>query len=267
MLNIQLLIIDPQVDFCDPNKGSLHVGGADADMDRAAAMINRLRGKIADIHVTMDSHRLVDISHPIWWKDSAGNHPTPFSIISAQEVEQGIWTTTKPGAYSRSLEYLRALEATNRYPHCIWPPHCLIGSNGHKIWPVLFEALQGWEEERFAMVDYVTKGSNCWTEHFSGVQAEVPDPDDIETQINTKLINTIEKADLILALGEAGSHCLANTMRDIVANFTDPEYIKKVHWVTDATSPVGGFESLQDDVLRDLTKLGMQTTTTVDFLR
>ena len=68
MQKLHLLLIDPQNDFCDPS-GSLHVAGADRDMDRLALMIHRLAGKLSDIHVTLDSHRKVDISHPLWWRD------------------------------------------------------------------------------------------------------------------------------------------------------------------------------------------------------
>jgi hypothetical protein len=35
-----LLVIDPQVDFCDP-KGNLYVNGADKDMVRLADMVNK----------------------------------------------------------------------------------------------------------------------------------------------------------------------------------------------------------------------------------
>ena len=45
-LNIQLLIIDPQNDFCDPN-GALFVPGADEDMKRLASMVMRLRGRLS----------------------------------------------------------------------------------------------------------------------------------------------------------------------------------------------------------------------------
>src|SRR5690606_2567163 len=56
MKNIQLLVIDPQNDFCRPD-GALAVPGADADMDRLARLVGALRDRLADIHVTLDSHR------------------------------------------------------------------------------------------------------------------------------------------------------------------------------------------------------------------
>ena len=44
------------------------------------------------------------------------------------------------------------------------------------------------------------------------------------------------EADLIFVAGEAGSHCLANTVRDIANNFGDDTYVKKLVLLTDATS-------------------------------
>jgi nicotinamidase-related amidase len=264
-MKLHLLIIDPQNDFCNP-AGSLFVPGADSDMDRLAMMIDRLRPKLDDIHITLDSHRMVDISHPLWWRGSAGVNPAPFTQITAGEVEAGTWTTAMPGARTRSLEYLRALEATGRYPHVVWPEHCLIGDEGHNVDPKLAAAIHEWEHHRFAMADFVTKGSNPWTEHFSAVQAEVPDPMDPSTQVNASLIHTLEEADLILLAGEALSHCLANTVRDVADHFTDPRYIEKMVLLTDASSSVPGFDSLGADFLRDMTTRGMRTATTADFL-
>ena len=265
-MNVHLLIIDPQNDFCDPEKGSLFVPGADADMDRLSGLVDRLSDRLSDIHVTLDSHHYVDIAHPVFWTDGDGNAPTPFTQISVTDVRDGKWTTRLPSARDRALAYLESLETGGRYPHTIWPPHCLIGSYGHNVMPKLFEALTKWEASRFGVVDYVTKGSNLWTEHFSAVQAEVPDPKDPGTQVNTRLIDTLETADLIILAGEAGSHCLANTVRDVADRFSDASYIKKLVLLTDATSPVPGFESYQDDFIRDMTARGMQLSTTAEIL-
>lgn len=262
---VHLVVIDPQVDFCDPS-GALYVSGAERDIERLAQMVERLAPKLDDIHVTLDSHRLIDVAHPIFWKDSAGRHPAPFTIIAAGDVEAGRWTPTLPGLYRRMLEYVRSLEANGRYPLCIWPPHCLIGSPGHCVMPDLYRALQGWEAQRFAMVDYVTKGSNPWTEHYSAVCADVPDPSDPGTQLNTRLIQTLLDADLVVIAGEAGSHCLANTVRDIAANFGDDSAIRRLVLLEDATSPVPGFEQFQSDFIREMSARGMQVTTTREFL-
>lgn len=263
-LKIDLVIIDPQKDFCDPN-GSLFVPGAQEDMKRLSSLVGRLKNKLNDIHVTLDSHRKVDISHPIWWKNSSGSHPSPFSVITAADVESGTWTTSQPSAYKRSLAYLRALEASGRYPHVIWPYHCLIGDEGHSVVTELSAAIHDWED-RYAMCDFVTKGSNPFTEHFSAVMAEVPDPEDESTQVNARFIETLAEADVILVAGEALSHCLANTVRDIATHFSDPKYVEKIHLLTDASSNVPTFDAYGDAFVRDLTAKGMKITNTKDFL-
>lgn len=262
---IHLVVIDPQVDFCDRN-GALYVTGADADIQRLSALVRRLAPKLDDIHVTLDSHRLIDVAHPIFWKDSSGRNPAPFTIITAADVAEGRWTPVLPSLHRRMLDYVQTLEANGRYPLCVWPPHCLIGSAGHCVAPELQKALLEWEASRFAMVDYVTKGSNPWTEHYSAVCADVPDPADPGTQINTRFIKTLMEADLVLIAGEASSHCLANTVRDVAANFGDDSYVQRLVLLKDATSPVPGFEHFEADFLREMTGRGMQVTTTTDFL-
>ncbi len=149
-----LMIIDPQVSFCDPNKGELYVPGAEKDMERAAALIKKLGSKIKKIHVTLDCHHLYDISHPKFWRNSEGKTPDPFTIISNEDVVNGIWfpifqklprqdPDTKNNIEARKYVkwYTQKLEESGRYPLCIWPPHCLIASEGNNIFPVLFDAL------------------------------------------------------------------------------------------------------------------------------
>ena len=72
----QLLVIDPQNDFCDlpashrpaGNAPSLPVAGAHADMERLADFIRAQGGQIDAITVTLDSHQRFDIANPdFWW--------------------------------------------------------------------------------------------------------------------------------------------------------------------------------------------------------
>lgn len=265
-MDLRILIIDPQNDFCD-KKGALHVPGADRDMERLAEMVVRLKDKIDDIHVTLDTHHYVDVAHPVFWVNSEGKHPEPLTtIISVEDVENGTWRTTNPGMGKRALDYVRALKANNRYSLVVWPYHCLIGSWGYGVYPELFEALLEWEKE-FSMVDYVTKGSNMYTEHYSAVQADVPDPQDPGTMLNTRLIQTLEDADIIALAGEALNFCVANTVTDIANNFGE-ENIKKFVLLEDACSPVPGkdFEPLTKNFMTEMTRRGMQISNTSDFL-
>jgi nicotinamidase-related amidase len=75
------------------------------------------------------------------------------------------------------------------------------------------------------------------------------------------------EGDEILLAGEAGSHCLANTVSDMADSFGDDSFISKCVLLTDGTSPVPGFDQLQTDFVAKMTKRGMKTITTVDYLK
>jgi nicotinamidase/pyrazinamidase len=276
MLKVHLICIDDQIDFTDPN-GALFVKGGEQNVGRIAKMVKRLTPKLSDITLTMDSHHILDISHPTWWVNESGNNPAPFTGVVAEGDQMWFFdymknakteraSTNKLGFKERTLAYIKTLSANGRYPHTIWPEHCLIGDKGHNINPVIAEAVHEWERKRFGVSDVVTKGSNMWTEHFSAVKAEVPDPKDPSTQINRPLITALEEADMVLWVGEALSHCLANTFRDVVANFSNPEFVKKMVLLTDASSSVPGFEKFGDDFIREMLAKGMRTDTTDNIL-
>ncbi|MHA1169397.1 MAG: hypothetical protein ACTSRU_16340 [Candidatus Hodarchaeales archaeon] len=271
---IDLLIIDPQIDFCDP-KGALYVPGAENDMARLASMIDRFGSKIRNIHVTLDCHHLYDIAHPGFWKNSARENPNPFTIITHKDVVDGVWLPAFPSlpGHDNAIEYVKSytktLEESGRYPLCVWPPHCLIGSEGNAILPVLFDSLVKWEQNNHNNINYVSKGSTITTEHYSAVKAEVPDPNVPDTQLRTRFIEFFDESSKILSAGEAGSHCYKNTVEDI-ADFGD-EYVKNIVMLTDAVSlvimepPIIDFPAIQAQFVTDMTARGMQTALTTDF--
>lgn len=265
--NAHLLVIDPQIDFCDPTHGSLYVPGAEHDIARLAKLVSGSGNRISDIHITLDSHQDLHIAHPEFVVDAKGNHPAPFTMISSAMARAGEFSAAEPSTQSYWLWYIESLEANGRYPYVIWPPHCRIGTVGATVMPDLGAALRDWCLRRFGVIDWVPKGSSWKTEHYSGIVADVPDPKDPTTGINTRLIQTLEEADVILLAGEAGTHCLANTVRDVADNFADPAYVKKFVLLTDGTSLIPGFESMYESFVKDLVARGMQTATVAEALK
>ncbi len=269
--NIQLLIVDPQNDLCDSKRGAVAVTGADEDMRRLAEMIGRIGSQIDDIHVTLDSHHLIHVAHPIYWKDKSGKHPLPTTVIDASDVRAGRWVPTRKNwlRHTRknfgALDYVEALESNGKYVLTIEPPHCLIGSWGHNVYPPLLEALHEWEAKEFAAVNFVTKGANYHTEHYSAICADVPDPTDHTTDFNKGLLQTLNDADEILLAGEAASHSLANTALDADAFFSDDSFARKLVLLSDATSCIEGFEDRYDAFVRTLSAKGMRVTTTTEY--
>ncbi|QDQ25425.1 hypothetical protein FNU76_03115 [Chitinimonas arctica] len=262
--NTQLLIIDPQNDFCDIAGAALPVPGAHADMQRLAGLIARLGPALAGIHVSLDSHHPLDIAHPGWWCDAAGKAPTPFSVIGVAEVRGGIWRARDPARQAASLAYVEALAGRGRYQLIIWPEHCLIGSWGHNVQDDLQRSLHDWSLARLRNVNYVGKGSNPGTEHYSAIAAEVPDPADAATLPNLDLLERLAAADTILVGGEALSHCVAGTVRDI-ADQLGADQVGKLMLLADCCSPVAGFEAQAAAFVGELQARGMRLGLSTDY--
>jgi nicotinamidase-related amidase len=277
---VHLLIIDPQNDFCDlpeayrpvdPHTGervapALPVAGAHQDMTRLAAFIDRGRGWLSDMTVTLDSHHRIDVAHPTFWLRRDGGAVSPFTPITARQVRDGEFRPRAAEALPRVLAYLDELEARGRYTLMVWPVHCEIGSWGHNVHADVKAAYNRWEEQTLRTVDFVAKGQNPWTEHYSAIQAEVPDEHDPDTQLNRALIVRLDAADLILVAGEASSHCVKATTEHLVENLPSGRR-EKVVLVTDCMSAVPGFEAQHDAFFKDMQRRGAVLTTSTDMLQ
>ena len=268
MRNVHLISIDCQNDFCikdgpDGEKGQLVVPGAEADMTRLAKFICKNKKRIEQIHCTLDSHQYVHIANPPFWVNSRGEHPQPFTLITDDDVRNGVWRAYNPKWQSRALKYVEDLKKNGRYVLVIWPPHCLIGTWGHSMIPCVAKAVYEWEMD-FNRIDFVAKGSNLFTEHYSVVQADVEDPDDISTKLNTSFIDTLTEADEILITGEALSHCVSNSITD-VANRFSTDQVQKFTLLEDTSSNVSGFEKLGQDFVKNMVQKGMKITNTRDW--
>jgi nicotinamidase/pyrazinamidase len=171
-----------------------------------------------------------------------------------------------PGATPRAIAYLEALEAQGRYRHMIWPVHCEIGSWGHNVHGALRAAYNGWEERGLSIVTKVVKGENPWTEHYSAIRAEVPDPTDAATLGNAALLGELGRAERIYIAGEAGSHCVKATTEHLVQQLSEAERSKLV-LLTDCMSPVSGFEAAYSEFVASMQALGVAVATAADAER
>lgn len=236
-----MLIIDPQKDFIDAPEfmGALAVPGAYQDMKRLAKRIN---DETPDgIMVTMDTHAMMHIANPMWWMNEKGENPNPFTLITVEDVSSGKWRASVAEKQESSLEYVKALAQGGKYVLCVWPYHCIDGTEGHNVSEVLQSALGIWEAKTGKKVEYVFKGRNPNTEHYSGLKAEVVIPGDPETELNQTAINWLNQFDLIEVSGEAASHCVKSTALDLIASLGDEA--KKVTILENCMSSVPGFEA------------------------
>lgn len=275
--NLQLVIIDPQNDFCDlPDSyrpqiagvtmsPALPVAGSHADMQRVAALIEQGGEGLTGISITLDSHQRVDIAHPTFWRKGDGSAVQPFTQILAREVRAGSYAPRDAAAMQRVLSYLDALEANGRYTHMVWPVHCEIGSWGNNVHEDVRRAYNRWEEARVGQVTKIIKGTNPWTEHYSAIKAEVPDADDEATQLNACFLDMLRQADRIYIAGEASSHCVKATTEHIVENFSAAQ-VQKLVLLTDCMSPVAGFEAQYAAFVSDMRARGATIATSAEVL-
>jgi nicotinamidase/pyrazinamidase len=273
-----LLIIDPQNDFCDvpeayqpsdPLTGrrippALPVAGAHADMQRIAHFIGRAGGQLDAITLTLDAHHRFDIAHPTFWERGDGGPVAPFTPITAAQARAGAFRPRLAGALPRALAYLDELEESGRYTLMVWPVHCEIGTWGQAVHADVRAAYNRWEEAACRVAGKLTKGSNPWTEHYSAVQAEVPDSDDPDTQVNERLLAPLRSAGRILIAGEASSHCVKATTEHLVAQL-GPEVARRMVLLTDCMSPVGGFEGAQAAFFEAMAACGVALRRSTDL--
>lgn len=231
-----LLIIDMQVDFCHEN-GSLYVPGSLVDLQRLIDFIFKVGNQISQISCTLDSHLPYQIFHPSWWVDKEGNNPEPLTMITAVDLEQGKWQA--PAMSDHSAEYVQQLEQLAKKQLTIWPFHVLIGGLGNMLDPALWTAVMWHSLARNAQPNWIPKGTLPQTEHYSAIQPEIPLKGQPNAGKNQALLDSIEASDVLFVAGEAKSHCVLETLEDIVESFKDdPEKLQKIVVLQDCMSSV-----------------------------
>ncbi|KAF1331726.1 hypothetical protein FI667_g4179, partial [Globisporangium splendens] len=257
-----LLVIDQQVDF-HPG-GSLAIPMANDDAERIAAFITKHSTKLSQLVFTLDSHQRYHIAHGIFWENAQGESPAPFTLITNKEIADGVWRPRDPELKEYVLAYTQSLEKSGKFTLCIWPEHCVVGTPGHNLVENVRNAALEWTKQSLKQIQYVMKGSNSFTEHYSALRAEFELPHDPATSLNQNLVNVLKHADKVVICGEALSHCVNYTVRDLV-DVWPAERIQDLVILTDCASPVPSFESSGEQFLSDMAKKGLTLTTSTEF--
>jgi nicotinamidase-related amidase len=281
-----LLLIDVQKDF-HPG-GSLAIPTAGEDAGRIANAIRTNGGSIDRIVATMDSHHKLHIAHPSFWVsgDDEKQHPSPFTIITTDEIASGKWVPRPdlklpvneplldPSVFQGMqrvvdsdhnfdltkycIEYSRLLEENGRFKLCIWPEHCLIGTNGHCVVDNVRKAMEEWSEKTGGSIEWVLKGQNLLTEMYSALAADVSLCS--TTSFNDKLQKSLLSSDRLIVCGQAMSHCVNYTLRDIVDHWPQEDRAKII-LATDCCSAVPGFEDTATTFQEDMKGAGIRLCT------
>jgi nicotinamidase-related amidase len=253
---ISLLLVDVQNTFCIPDF-ELFVGGATGtgavdDNRRLCQFIYGNLGAITEICPTMDTHQAMQIFHSIFLVNHKGEHPEPYTLISSEDMEQGVWRFNPELSSSLNIDetygqeyvrhYTRQLKEGGKYDLTIWPYHAMLGGIGHALVSAVEEAIFFHSIARYSQPDFQVKGGNPFTENYSVLKPEVLE-DAVGEKIAEKNVGFIEKLldfDAVVIAGQAKSHCLAWTIDDLLSEIqvSDKNLAEKVYLLEDCSSPV-----------------------------
>lgn len=254
---LHLLLIDTQKDFCFP-QGTLYVGGrsgngAVEDSDRIARFIYRNLGVISEVTCTMDTHFPHQIFFPSFWIDADGAPLTAHRPIASREVRAG---SVKPnpaiaswlcgGDYTwlckQAEHYCSELERSAKHALYLWPPHCLLGSDGHALAGVIQEARLFHSFARSSKAAIELKGDNALTENYSALSPEVMSRHDGAPLLhrNAPLIEALLESDAVVIAGQAASHCVRSSIEDLLEEIRrrDERLARKLYVLEDCMSSV-----------------------------
>jgi nicotinamidase-related amidase len=292
---IELLLIDVQKDFCFP-EGTLYVGGrsgtgAIEDNDRIARFVYSNLGLITDITCTLDTHFPYQIFFPSFWLDRDDRPLGPHREIGTDEIRKGEvrpnpavawWLCNGNYAWLRKQVefYCAELEKAGKYRLYLWPPHCLLGGDGHALSGVVQEVRLFHAFVRGSKDWMEVKGGNTLTENYSVLAPEVLMRWDGQplAQRNTQFIQTLLDADVVVIAGQASSHCVKSSIEDLLSEIKakDEKLARKVYVLRDCMSAVAvpdpgkpgsflfDFTPQAEDALRRFEAEGMNVVASTD---
>jgi nicotinamidase-related amidase len=250
-----LLAVDVQNTFCIPEFELFVAGrsgtGAVDDNRRLCEFVYRNLGAITQIFPSLDTHHAMQVFHAIWLVDADGNHPDPYSLVSAGDVEAGRWRANPAVARALGFDvdyaerhlahYARRLAEGGKYDLTIWPYHALLGGIGHALVSAVEEAIFFHGIARRSRPEFQVKGDNPLTEHYSVLGPEVTEGPDGERLggRNTALIDRLLDFDAVVVAGQAKSHCMAWTIDDLLEEEErGVRLAERTYLLEDCTSPV-----------------------------
>jgi nicotinamidase-related amidase len=250
-----LLAVDVQNTFCIPDFELFVAGrsgtGAVDDNRRLCDFVYRNLAAITEVVPSLDTHRAMQIFHAVWLVDEDGNHPQPYTLVSAEDIESGRWRLNRAAPVSLGIDpdfaarelayYTRKLAEGGKYDLTIWPYHAMLGGIGHALVSAVEEAFFFHGLARSSQPEFQVKGEHPLTEHYSMLGPEVtegPDGEPLQGK-NRALVERLLAFDAVIVAGQAKSHCVAWTIDDLLAGDHDVQRLaERTYLLEDCSSPV-----------------------------
>jgi nicotinamidase-related amidase len=282
-----IVAVDVQNTFCIPGFDLYVAGrsgtGAVDDSRRLCEFIYRNLGVITQICPTMDSHNAMQIFHRIFLVNDKGEHPPPFTLVSEEDIREGVWRFNpelcfsfridEEKAQALLLHYTKKLKEGGKYDLTVWPYHGMLGGIGHALVSAVEEAIFFHSIARYSQPDFHVKGDRPFTEHYSVIGPEVLEGPQGEVlgAKSEKFFSKLLEFDAVIIAGQAKSHCVAWTIADLLQDILarDRSLVEKVYLLEDCTSPVVvpgvmDYTDAADAAFRKFADAGMHVVRSVD---
>jgi nicotinamidase/pyrazinamidase len=304
--NIQLLLIDPQNDFCDlpadwcpldPLSGqtiapALPVSGAHADMLRLADLIRQGTDGISAITLTLDAHHRFDIAHPTFWQSGAGGMSSAGNAGGRNDAGDKSDTSGMSGAGGPVAPFTPITAAQVRDgifapKDAAMLPRALayldaLAQHGRytlMVWPVHCE-IGSWGQ---AIHPALKAACNDWEERHLAVAQKVSKGSNPWTEHYSALqaevpdandaatqLNRALIADLdradLILIGGEASSHCVRATTEHLADNLPSGQRSKIVLLTDCMSPVGGFDAQHGEFLADMARRGIRLATSAQML-
>jgi nicotinamidase-related amidase len=280
---VLLIGIDFQNDFVLPDKSqvadgapyaTLSVPGSKGDIERFTRFIYNNCDKITRILLSVDTHYPFQIFHSAMWRDENDAPVAPYTLITTKDLASGKYKFVG-GNPKKAADCVKALEAAGKGGVFIWPNHCIINSFGWKIETELNQMVTFHSTARNITPIIAFKGTDTYSEMYGILEPEY-NPHNIVTKQILDALASFDpssgdlqdmKWDKVIIGGEAGSHCLLESTKQILKRFAGhPEIIQRVYILEDCTSPVAGFEQQMKDAFDEFKRQGANIVKSTDLI-
>lgn len=267
---IAVILVDYQHDFVDP-AGTLSVPGAQDDVARFLTWFYASADRITTIYASLDTHLPYQIFYSSWWRNpQTGEHPQPFTVITEEDVLKRVWEPVAASEHEWSRQYVHRLKQEARKELMIWPYHTMQGTLGHMLSAPISEAIAWHSAARAIEPVYIVKGLTLRTEYYGIFGAEIPDSP--ASDLNIALLDAVMAHDKVYIAGEAKSHCVLETERQIARYCQHrPELLQRVYALKDCTSsvqhPLVDFDAMAETELAQLEQAGMHLIMSTETVR
>lgn len=242
-----LFIIDAQNDFVRAN-GRLAVPGAEVGLENLVSFIDENKKDITDIILTQDDHYPTHIGMAGAWRvNDKDLKPESYPFVITRQDVLDAKVMPKYLDFDSVVNYLTAVEKTGSV-HCVWPDHCIKGSEGQAFPEELLAALKRWSMANDSC-HYITiqKGSYDGAEMYSALSfADGSQPD-----YYREILNGIadEDYDNIFVAGFAKDYCVRSTLQDIMKHDC---FAQKLVLLDDCMASINPNDEVTEEIWEEL---------------